>query len=338
MAHISTAPLTDAEHERLAKDYPNVKNKGQRFIRTIEPVPNCILSCAYEEYKELIHNFKVRPDDTYIVTYPKTGTTWIQEMVWCLQHDVDTEDAKTKHLYQRSPFLDFNFLFAEAEKVLGPAPLPQLAKFGNSVQMADEMLSPRVIKTHLPFPLLPESILKDSKAVVCLRNPKDTVVSYYHHERMLNMHNYDGDFATYFDLFVDGLVLWGSYFDYALHLWEKRDHPNVCLLFYEDMKRDLESSVKKVAAFLHNNEQRLSDSQVAKLVDHLSFKSMKQNQTLNMENEFIKKMSFTDKGGSFVRKGEVGDWKNYFTDDMNKRMDEAIDKHFKGTGLEFIYE
>ena len=49
-------------------------------------------------------------------------------------------------------------------------------------------------------------------------------------------------------------------------------------------------------------------------------------------------MAFRDKDGVLIRKGEIGDWKNYFTDDMNKRMDEAIEKNLKPIGLNFIYE
>ena len=31
---------------------------------------------------ERIYNFKVRPDDIWIITYPKCGTTWMQVVVF----------------------------------------------------------------------------------------------------------------------------------------------------------------------------------------------------------------------------------------------------------------
>eukprot|EP00112_Aurelia_sp_Birch-Aquarium-sp1_P022566 Seg640.2 transcript_id=Seg640.2/GoldUCD/mRNA.D3Y31 product="hypothetical protein" protein_id=Seg640.2/GoldUCD/D3Y31 len=95
------------------------------------------------------------------------------------------------------------------------------------------------------------------------------------------------------------------------------------------MKKDQASSVKKVAKFLGKD---LNDEQVGILVEHLSFEKMKTNSAVNKE-EFSK----ADRG-SFMRKGQVGDWKNYFTEEMNKQMDEAIEKHFKPIGLEFDYE
>lgn len=44
-----------------------------------------------------------------------------------------------------------------------------------------EMRQQRFVKTHLPFKLLPPSIMEQrSKVVYVARNPKDVVVSYYH--------------------------------------------------------------------------------------------------------------------------------------------------------------
>ena len=107
----------------------------------------------------------------------------------------------------------------------------------------------------------------------------------------------------------------------------------MCLLFYEDMKEDLATNVRKVAKFLG---KELANENVEAMVDHLSFKKMKNNPAVNKEEAKVAKM-FNEEG-SFIRKGEVGDWENYFTDEMNERMDEAIEKHLKPIGLEFRYE
>ena len=102
---------------------------------------------------------------------------------------------------------------------------------------------------------------------------------------------------------------------------------------FEDMKKDLASNVRKVAKFLG---KELTDENVEAMVDHLSFKKMKNNPAVNKEEG--KAIRLFNESGSFMRKGEVGDWKNHFTDEMNKRMDEATKKHLKPIGLEFQYE
>ena len=52
-----------------------------------------------------LFTMKIRPDDVWIVTHPKCGTTWTQEMTWHIMTGVDLETAKLP-LYNRSPFID----------------------------------------------------------------------------------------------------------------------------------------------------------------------------------------------------------------------------------------
>ena len=325
MASIQFEPFSEEETARLKPVYNTVLEKGQSFVRTIPG--HVTVPVAFQKFQHRFKNWKVRPDDVYVLTFVKNGTTWTQELVWLLQNDCNFEQAKTISLDKRFPFMEFPVLLDFNKELLPPF------LQGDILKTVEDMPSPRFMKSHLRLCLLPDDLIEKSKVVICLRNPKDTVVSYYYHEKLIRGYGYSGDFPTYFDLFMDNLVIYSPYFEYVKEAWELRNHPNVCLLLFEDMKRDLATSVKKVAKFLG---KEVPEEKVKVLVDHLSFKKMKNNPAVNKEE--AKAMNFFSADGHFMRKGEVGDWKNYFTDEMNKRMDEAIDKNFKPIGLEFQYE
>ena len=325
MDAIQFEPFSEEETARLKPVYNTVLEKGQSFVRTIPG--HVTVPAAFQKFQHRFKNWKVRPDDVYVLTFPKNGTTWTQELVWLLKNDCDFEQAKTIPLDERSPFMDGPVLMEFNKEQLPPF------LQGDILKMVEDMPSPRFIKSHLRFCLLPDDLIEKSKVVICLRNPKDTVVSFYHHEKLVKIHGYTGDFPTYFDLFMDNLLFYSPYFEYVKEAWELRNHPNVCLLFFEDMKKDLATSVRKVARFLG---KEVPEEKVEALVDHLSFKKMKNNSAVNKEE--AKALNFFSADGDFMRKGEVGDWKNYFTDEMNKRMDEAIVKNFRPIGLEFQYE
>ena len=40
-------------------------------------------------------------------------------------------------------------------------------------------------------------------------------------------------------------------------------------------------------------------------------------------------------GPKLLRKGEIGDWKNYFTSDLNEKFENEVMNKIKGTGLVF---
>ena len=293
----------------------SLREFGQRNIRT-QP-GNTVLPASFEKFKSRFKDWKLHADDIYVFAFVKNGTTWTQELVWCVQNDCDMEQATMIPLSERVPFMEMPVL-ADAVPKDG---IPFLQ--GDALGLIENMPSPRMLKSHLPFYLLPDDLFDKCKVVLCIRSPKDTLVSFFHHEQLIWSHGYEGDFETCFNLFMDNMVLYSSYFDYIVHAWERRDHPNMCLLTFEDTKKDQASSVRKVAKFLG---KELSDEQVETLVEHLSFKKMKENAAVNGERMRGKVLSGK---GTFMRKGQVGNRKNYFTDEMNKRMDATIEKYFK---------
>jgi len=138
--------------------------------------------------------------------------------------------------------------------------------------------------------------------------------------------------ATYLDDFVNDKVIYGPYWKHILEIWERRHEDNILIVTYEDMKQDLAAVVRRVADFLGKNPTL---EEIEKLVKHCSFDSMKENQSVQpgVDNPFIRHNI-----SPFMRKGEVGDWKNHFTEEMNAKVDKYIEKHFSGSGLKFVYE
>ena len=82
-----------------------------------------------------------------------------------------------------------------------------------------------------------------------------------------------------------------------------------------------------IAQFLN---KPLSDELINRIAEQCTFEGMTKNTSFK----------FTDKkdSGSLLRKGVVGDWKNYFTPEQNKIFEKEVLEKLKGSGLEFDYE
>ena len=91
---------------------------------------------------------------------------------------------------------------------------------------------------------------------------------------------------------------------------------------YEDMKQDLESVINKVNVFLENPE--LSKLQIDELKEFLHIDSFKKNPSVNKIHEMHGKTNF-------IRKGLIGDYKNYFDEKMVQEWDEWLNEEFKET-------
>lgn len=258
---------------------------------------------------------KLKPmnGDTYVSTFPKAGTTWTQEMVYLIQSNYDFKTANLERLTTRFPFMEMTSV-------------PHIPT-GNEVL---SMKPPRLFKTHLPCYVLPEDVLRESKIVYTTRNVKDVIVSYYFFARNHPRINYTGDLATYLDHFLNDRVLYASYWRHVLGAWERRHEPNLLFLFFEDMKKDLAREVLKTVDFL---DKTITDDQLNKVMEHCSFDSMKENPKTN--NDVI----FNNGDQLFMRKGDVGDWRNHFTEEMNDKVNRYIEKYLSdATGLKFDYE
>ncbi|NXA97033.1 ST1D1 Sulfotransferase, partial [Melanocharis versteri] len=264
--------------------------------------------------------FQALPDDLLISTYPKSGTTWLSEIMDMIYHDGNVEKCRRDAIYNRVPFL-------EMKVPRGPSGVEQL----------ENTPSPRLVKTHLPVQFLPTSFWeKDCKLtwqiIYMARNPKD-VVSYYYFHQMAKKHPDPGTKAEFLENFMAGKVAYGCWYDHVHGWWEKEQEKKILHLFYEDMKKNPQQEVQEILKF---PGKELVEGTVERILHHTSFQAMKKNPAANYETMVP---TVTDHSVSpFLRKGISGDWKNHFTVAQNERFDQHYQEHKAGSDLHFQME
>ncbi|XP_003277492.1 sulfotransferase 1C4 [Nomascus leucogenys] len=300
-----------ALHKMEDFTFDGTKRLSVNYVKGIlQPTATCDI---WDE----IWNFQAKPDDLLISTYPKAGTTWTQEIVELIQNEGDVEKSKRAPTHQRFPFLEWK--------------IPSL---GSGLEQAYAMPSPRILKTHLPFHLLPPSLLeKNCKIIYVARNPKDNMVSYYHFQRMNKALPAPGTWEEYFETFLAGKVCWGSWHEHVKGWWEAKDKHRILYLFYEDMKKNPKHEIQKLAEFIG---KKLDDKVLDKIVHYTSFDVMKQNPMANYSSIPAEIMDHSI--SPFMRKGAVGDWKKHFTVAQNERFDEDYKKKMADTRLTFHFQ
>lgn len=53
-----------------------------------------------------LYNFQSRPSDIWVATFPRSGTTWTQELVWMIANNLNYDAAKADPLTKRFPFFE----------------------------------------------------------------------------------------------------------------------------------------------------------------------------------------------------------------------------------------
>ena len=175
-------------------------------------------------------DFVPRPSDIFIVTSPKAGTTWLQQIVHSLRGG--TQD------------------FSEICEVI---PCIELAHdCGINLAAPQACGLRRCYKTHAWETDCP----KGARYIVCMREPKDSAVSFFHffegwlfEKGSISLDEFVADFVLARGRPSSRLEN-ASWWEHLLSWWPRRHDDDVCLLFFEDLKASLPEQIRRLAAFL----------------------------------------------------------------------------------------
>jgi Sulfotransferase domain len=287
-----------------------VKRKALDYLTSA--VGYVIRFIDWESRKLAYSEFTPRPDDIFIVTFPKSGTTWLQMILYQIFTDGEMNFA---HISEWSPNFDVSVR-------------------GRGI---DHLPSPRIIKSHLSYNMIPKG---PCKYIYAVRNGKDVAVSYFHYSR--THLKFNGDFEQFFDLFLNGFPTgvydhptWVEYghptwFEHVGQWLENRRNLDVLFLTYEELKRDREAAIRKILAFCG---KEVGPEKLARIVERTSFGFMKQYEN-KLDTLTWGLLHRAKNAGNFIRKGEVGGWKECLSREQEELFQRRFTKHLNNLNPE----
>jgi len=170
------------------------------------------------------NNYQAHPSDIIIATYPKCGTTLMQQIVHGLRTCGDMDFGEITDVV---PWLETSL------------------DVGTDIY-AEQKAWPKAFKSHQTW----EEVPKGAKYIYVLRDPKDVAVSFFHF--------FEGWFfargSLTIDTFVRDFLLGGTrsggYADHLRSWWHKRNDADTKMLCFEDITKNLAPTVAQTAEFI----------------------------------------------------------------------------------------
>ena len=245
-------------------------------------------------------NLAVFPDDTFLVSYPKSGNTWARFLIANLVRPHEKID------------------FSNVNRVIP----------GTEVTRNRDLMRtprPRIIKSHQYFdPRYP-------RVIYIVRDPRDVVVSQYHFQRKRNVVADQYPLSEYVGRFVAGQTsFYGSWGEHvASWLATRHGRPGFLLLRYEDMVEDTARELSKVASFLGLSS---TPEMILQAVERSSADRMR---TLEKSQaQLFTSTKNTRQDIPFVRAAKAGGWRVALPEAGALQLDEAWGNLIQWLGYE----
>ena len=245
----------------------------------------------------------VFPDDTFLVSFPRSGNTWTRFLV-CNLIDPD-HPVNFAELESRIPEIYF-----VPDRVLRMFPRP------------------RVIKSHECFDP------RYRKVIYIVRDPRDVLISYYEFQLKRRVISDDCSLEEFLPRFMESAIepKIGSWRDHVVSWIATRGgQENFLLLRYEEMLANTPNEAAKISAFLGVDT---SAERTARAVELSSADRMRKLEKEQADQWSATKKTRRDK--PFVRKAVSGDWKTRLPESCVAKIEKAWGDVMSSVGYELV--
>jgi Sulfotransferase domain len=240
------------------------------------------------------NTFAFQPDDVVIVSYPKSGSTWLRFII-----------ANLLKFHEEVDFLRMQLTVPEIS----------LEACRNGADFA-ALPSPRFMRSHALYDR------RFPKVIYLMRDPRDVLLSYYHHVR--KFHQFDGTLLHFLRSNVRR-VEW----DQHVNSWifQNPSLDNLCLVRYEDMLNDTFAEIQKILRFAGLNRMT-ADIQDA--VERSGFHRLRELE----DRKGLGYVDDQNKEIRFIREGRKGGWQAGFAEEERTYAKEKLGAMLIRTGYE----
>jgi hypothetical protein len=249
-------------------------------------------------------DFAIYPDDTFIVSYPRSGNTWTR-------------------------FLVASLLFPKEEVSFATIENQVPDSEAQSRNQLRHVQRPRFIKSHQYFHP------RYRKVVYIVRDPRDVCLSYYDFQRKYRHIDDAYPLASYVSDFVTARMIsasWGSWRENAASwIYARGGTPEFLLLRYEDMIANTLDQTVRLAKFLGTESDSAALERAIAQSDADRMRKLEQAQASEWVSTKGKRADIP-----FVRSASSGGWKSNLPEDLVAIIESAWGSLMTSLGYELV--
>jgi hypothetical protein len=243
----------------------------------------------------------VYPDDTFLVSFPRSGNTWSRFLVCNLMNPDDPVDFA--RLESRIPEI-----YDVTDRKLRAFPRP------------------RIIKSHECFDP------RYKKIIYIVRDPRDVLISYYEFQLKRRVISDDCSLEDFVPRFMESEIepKIGTWRDHVVSWTATRGgQKNFLLVRYEDLLADTPKASAKIASFLglDSNPERIARAVALSTADRM--RKLEKEQSRQW-----KETKNTRQDKPFVRKAASGGWRSILPERCVAQIESAWGEVMRSVGYE----